>query len=104
MAECTPTTDEVRERFIVGAINRAKATGFSVTLYIHNKARGDFDRWLAEVRREVWDEGAQAGLDAGLSIAEAVHANGGVLNLADVPHAPVNPYRAAVRPSGQEGS
>ena len=56
MAEYTPTTDEVRERFIDGAINRATATGFSVTRYIIDKARADFDRWLTEVRREAWDE------------------------------------------------
>ena len=58
MAEHVPTTDEVRERFIVGAINRAKATGFSLTLHIHNKAREDFDRWLAEVRREAAEKAA----------------------------------------------
>ncbi len=50
-------------------------------------------RTETEVKAEGWDEGAQAGLDAGLSIAEKVHANGGTLTLAFIPNAPVNPYR-----------
>lgn len=48
---------------------------------------------IAQVKAEGWDEGARAGLDVGLSIAEKVHANGGTLNLAFIPNAPVNPYR-----------
>src|SRR5690606_16495416 len=53
-------------------------------------------RTEAEVRRKAaekaWDEGAQSGLDAGLTIAENVHANGGALDLASIPGAPHNPY------------
>lgn len=56
MAEYTLATEAVRERFIDGAIYRATATGSLVTPYSLNRAREDFDRWLAEVRREAWDE------------------------------------------------
>lgn len=54
MAEYTPTTGDVRERFIDGAM----VTGFA---HSRNKARRGFDRWLAEVKAEAWDEGYKNG-------------------------------------------
>lgn len=60
----------------------------------------------AEVKAEGWDEGLRAGeaferarwqWSAG-AIARVVN------GLAEQPERPANPYRAAVRPSGQEGS
>lgn len=45
------------------------------------------------VKAAAWDEGAKAGLDKGLDIAELVHEGGGTLDLAKVPPPPLNPYR-----------
>lgn len=45
------------------------------------------------IAAEAWDQGAHSGLDSGLTIAENVHANGGVLDLASVSGPPINPYR-----------
>jgi hypothetical protein len=49
VAEWTPDTDEVREEYIAygSAPDRGEA----------------FDRWLAGVKAEAWDEGCNAGRD-----------------------------------------
>ena len=62
-----------------------------------NKSRDEYeaeiDRWLDSIKAEAWEEGAKAGLDTGLTIAENVHEHGGKLDLTTIPNAPTNPYR-----------
>lgn len=45
-----------------------------------------------EMIADAWDEGAKAGLDTGLTVAENLKASGG--DLSTVPQPPVNPYRS----------
>lgn len=59
--EYTPTTQEVRNHYLA-----------------LDEDRAEFDRWLAQVRADVWDEGADAG-------AEYEQSRLG--------NPPVNPYR-----------
>ena len=81
MSAYTPTTEQVREWALHG-FGDYKDLG------------GDwFDRWLQQVKAEAWEEGARAGLDKGLDIAELVHQGSGKLNIPDVPPPPTNPYR-----------
>ena len=47
MSDYTPTTEEMRERFILGAMRRRDL----------DKEVADWDVWLASVRAEAWDEG-----------------------------------------------
>jgi len=53
MSDHTPSTEDMEEQFVAGAM----VTGFA---YTRNEARTDFDQWLAEVKAEAWEEGAQA--------------------------------------------
>ena len=48
-----PTTEEMRERFILGALRRRDL----------DKEVADWDAWLASVRAEAWDEGWDRGLE-----------------------------------------
>ena len=53
MSEYTPTTEEVRK-------------GYAGALYLSEVPRDrseEFDRWLAEVKEQAWDEGFREGLD-----------------------------------------
>jgi hypothetical protein len=47
MSGYTPTTEEVR-------------TGYSTATYDDDKAGEEFDRWLAEVKAQAWEEGYNA--------------------------------------------
>ena len=80
MSEYTPDTEEVKIKYRL-----ASGNGF--------EAPAEFDRWLNSIKAEAWDEGAKAGLDTGLAIAENVHEHGGTLDLSTIPNAPDNPYR-----------
>jgi hypothetical protein len=44
VSDYTPTTEEVR-------------TGYSTATYDDDKAGEEFDRWLAEVKAQAWEEG-----------------------------------------------
>jgi len=50
--EYTPTTDEIREQYVAGAM----VTGFA---YSRNEARSEFDRWLAGVKADLLEEQAR---------------------------------------------
>ena len=98
MSEYTPTTQQVRDVFLLGAIDAADGE--------HNLDLAEtlamFDRWLNSIKAEVWDEGVKAGLDTGLTIAENVHEHGGTLDLSTIPNSPVNPYRLVAELEGRE--
>lgn len=72
MTEHMPTDAEVRERFIDDAINRAEVTGFLATLYVTDKARVDFNRWLAEVRCEAAEKALREAASAAVTEGEGV--------------------------------
>lgn len=72
MTEHMPTDAEVRERFIDDAINRAEVTGFLATLYVTDKARADFDRWLAEVRCEAAEKALREAASAAVTEEEGI--------------------------------
>lgn len=52
MAEYTPTTNGVLTRY---AFQRARL--FSPDSPERDRARSEFDRWLAEIKADAWDEG-----------------------------------------------
>ena len=55
MSEYTPTTDDVRE-FYQGQLEK---TGENVYTFVdEDKANAEFDRWLAGVKAQAWEEGA----------------------------------------------
>lgn len=58
MEDFTPTTEDVRLIWIISQ------TGC--------KARAEFDRWLNEVKAEVWEEGAYSGYDDALADRETM--------------------------------
>lgn len=88
-SEYVPTTEEVRLEYMAVRWGKSDIASF--------EARAEFDRWLAEYTREkqaeAWSEGRKSGLDTGLSIAENVHGNFGVLKLNELPRPTENPYR-----------
>lgn len=47
MSDYTPTTEEVR-------------AGYSTATYDDAKAETEFDRWLAEIKAQAWQEGIEA--------------------------------------------
>lgn len=53
MTDYTPTTDEVREEYVYGA-QEVDLDGQVVVSFDEADAR--FDRWLASVKAEAWDE------------------------------------------------
>lgn len=55
MAECTPSEDEVRAAWVDREYEFGDTT---------DRARADFDRFLARVRRDAWNEGWTAEMDA----------------------------------------
>ena len=65
MTEYTPTTEEVRNRYLSEVFPEDEA---------------EFDRWLAEVKAQAWDEGS-------------VHGARKCLFAADLEPCPHNPYR-----------
>lgn len=56
MDDYTPTTEEVREQYWAASGEPTRAAW---------SARAEFDRRLASVRADAWDEGNQAGWDDG---------------------------------------
>ena len=54
MSEYIPTTEEVRNRYLSEVFPEDEA---------------EFDRWLAQIKAEAWDEGFDAGVD------HSVHGN-----------------------------
>ena len=54
MTDYTPTTEEVRARY------NADEFGYSAGL---NDPCPEFDRWLAEVKAQAWEEGMLVGQD-----------------------------------------
>ena len=48
MSEYIPTTEEVRNRYLSEVFPEDEA---------------EFDRWLAQIKAEAWDEGFDAGVD-----------------------------------------
>ena len=71
MSDYTPTTEEIR-------------AGYSTATYDDAKAEAEFDRWLAEVKAEAWQEG----WDIGASTVVNYALNGS-------PSLPENPYEVA---------
>ena len=67
MSDYTPTTEEVRETYFI--------TGYKTT-------PEQFDRWLRQVKAEVWDE-AVAGMSETMKIAYGI----------DIRNYGPNPYR-----------
>ena len=56
----TPTTEEVREVYR-GCLVQTDTNIYSFV--DEAQADGEFDRWLAEVKAQAWDEGFREGLD-----------------------------------------
>lgn len=55
MSDYTPTTEEVREVFCTPiTLSQTLSEEF------HWEVSGQFDRWLASVKAEAWDEGAES--------------------------------------------
>lgn len=53
MSEYTPTTEEVRDSY-----------DYQFTLGMNDISQiAEFDRWLAQVKAQVWDEGFDGGVD-----------------------------------------
>ena len=75
MTDYTPTTEEVRNRYLSEVFPEDEA---------------EFDRWLAEVKAEAWDEGH----DAGVQLER--------LRNSEFPYGTVNanPYREETEPVG----
>lgn len=59
----TPTTDKVRVAYIVGNIYSAKDCG--TPPQTPTQLKREFDRWLAEVKAQAWDEGYSVGSQDG---------------------------------------
>lgn len=80
----TPTTQEVRRVYSYGALERWQDD----ILILRAKVQG-FDRWLASVRADAWDEGQTAQTEYERSIVAAYldDAEGYV-------QGPANPYRS----------
>lgn len=68
----TPTTEEIRERFILGAMRRRNL----------EQEVADWDAWLASVKAEAWDEGHRRGSKEGIALSYGRN-----------PGRIVNPYR-----------
>jgi len=76
--EYTPTLDQVRDVYHLGAIDAANGE----ENLDHDEALAMFDRWLQDVKAEAWNEGLSAGL------REANDKARGVVN-----NPALNPYR-----------
>jgi len=61
MTEYTPTTNDVRE-FYQGQLEK---TGENIYTFVdEEECNAQFDRWLAGVKAEAWDEGHNAGWES----------------------------------------
>ena len=54
MNDYTPSTDEIRHYWAVQGVKRAPRRA---------ERSVEFDRWLAKIKAEAWDEGFDAGVD-----------------------------------------
>jgi hypothetical protein len=64
--EYTPTTEEVRNW-------ATYVPNGTIGMHISERDAAAFDRWLAEVKAEAWDQGGVAGYDAGRGLPSAVN-------------------------------
>jgi len=81
MDEYTPSLEEVRTVW-----------GLSVDIHRREERLAQFDRMINQERHNAWDIGVSAGLDTGLTIADNVYDNGGVLDIQKIPQPPTSPY------------
>lgn len=58
MSEYTPTTEEVRELIVAGHENQYRDELGNITGASYGEG---FDRWLAEVKAQAWEEGCRWG-------------------------------------------
>lgn len=68
MSEYTPNTDEVFQGFYQTQVPVNGLYGTRLRSCVHYQikheiTRAEFDRWLASVKAEAWDEGFDAGVD-----------------------------------------
>lgn len=82
----TPDEAEVRDGYVTGMIRDGEGSDWDE---YREGATADFDRFIAQVRAEAWDEGQRAGLGDGITAAEL--AIGRRLDL--LPGPTPNPYR-----------
>ena len=61
----TPTTEEVREVYR-GCLVQTDTNIYSFV--DEAQANAEFDRWLAEVKAEAWEEGFQDGHDSAMGV------------------------------------
>lgn len=52
MSEYTPTTEDIRNYWIAQGIKRSSK---------RDRRAADFDRWLAEVKADAWEDGKEYG-------------------------------------------
>lgn len=62
MSDYTPTTEEVREAWIIARYWDDYEL-FDIDEKMRDEESAQFDRWLKQVKAEAWDEGFDAGVD-----------------------------------------
>lgn len=65
MSEYTPTTENIRQTFAYVRAGLDHDDGYPFVMEFHVEA---FDRWLAQVKAQVWDEGFQGGYDSAMGV------------------------------------
>ena len=69
MSDYTPTTEEVREAY--GEQTNFRRHASQTFTQVFEEEDGEFDRWLAEVKAQAWEEGSQAGYDLAMGVSNA---------------------------------
>lgn len=62
MSEYTPTTADIRHGYIVTSMRYTPETDDHLLSKRRREVADEFDRWLAGVKADAWDEGEQAGM------------------------------------------
>ena len=61
MSEYTPTTADIRHGYIVTSMRYTPETDDHLLAKRRREVADEFDRWLAKVKADAWDEGNDAG-------------------------------------------